>query len=139
MITSTDYPDYKVRHVYATRIPKMQRGELTDIIEKRPICSEFASSKPSVASIVGTASGYPHFVHRLALYCCVERISQNAVPVTQTVMKAIVSFFHIDTDISVKAIDWNIDHFTLVAALKQFNTEVEANFEQAAPVSGVGG
>jgi len=73
-----DYPEYKLRHYIAAKIPRMSASELEDIIDRRKNIYSIYFEPAIKSEIAKIASGYPSTAHTLALSACFGWLTLNA-------------------------------------------------------------
>ena len=129
LLTSQEYPQYKLRHFIAKKIPKMEIEELQDIIDKREELYGIKFEKDVRRWIAEISSGYPQYVHQLALYSCVYWLVDNVAEI----IEGILQFFGISLKSpTIENINMHIGSKNLFDAVKQFVDEFESNYSELA-------
>ena len=129
LLTSQEYPQYKLRHFIAKKIPKMETDELQDIIDKREKLYGIKFEKDVRRWIAEISSGYPQYVHQFALYSCLYWLADNLVEI----IKGILQIFGISIKSpTIENINMHIGSKNLIAAAKLFVDEFESNYSEAA-------
>ncbi len=133
LLTSKEYPQYKLRHFTAVRIPKMEFEELQDIMDKRDQLFGIKFEPEVKRWIVEISSGYPQYVHKFALNSSISWLSENIIPIGASIINFILSIFgKSSTTISVGSINMNISANNLTTAVKQFIKEFDENYPEVA-------
>jgi len=144
LLTSSEYPQYKLRHFIAERIPKMNFEELRDIIDKRKKLFNIKFELEVKDCIAQISSGYPSYVHMLAFRLCSNWLRDRILDVTTKLALPIIGipmgipriggvidrFFTPKTP-SIVRIGFNITTNNLVEVLQQFIAEFKANYPDA--------
>ena len=130
LLTTTNYPQYKLRHFTAERIPKMHFEELIDIINKREILFKIKFEPDVKNSIARISSGYPSYVHKLALYSCFKWILDYVVAVSLSILSLIPIIGEIFSSRKprIERVGFDIKTENLIGALRLFTAEFEKNY-----------
>ena len=133
LLTSQEYPQYKLRHFLAEKIPKMGFEELQGIIDKREQLFGIKIEPEVKRWIVEISCGYPQYVHKLALYSCFNWVSENIIKIGATILSIILSIFGKSSEpLPIEKINMNITTNNLAKAIKQFIEEFDANYPDIA-------
>lgn len=134
LLTSQEYPQYKMRHFIAEKIPKMGFKELQDIIDKREQLFGIKFEPEVKRWVAEISSGYPQYAHKLALYSCYSWVGENIIKIGESLINLIRSIFGISSKSpSIESINMNITPKNLAVAVKQFIEEFDANYTEVAP------
>ena len=131
LLTSPEYPQYKGRHFVATRIPRMNREELADIIYKRERLFHIKFAKQDVSELSRIAAGYPQFAHDLALSACMAWLVANFAAVfahwvDKFPLLGLVARPFLRS-VTVESIEWDITARDLNQAVTRLAKQFETN------------
>jgi AAA+ ATPase superfamily predicted ATPase len=135
LLTSEEYPQYKLRHFTAVKLPRMQVSEIRDIIDKRKTFGIQVGDeeKDSIAQI---ASGYPTYAHRLALNATFNCLRRNISEIVRIFLSSISIFgFKLsrlfrERKVDLKKIDIKVIADDLSESIMSFIREFNENYKK---------
>jgi len=129
LLTSPEYPQYKMRHFIAAEIPEMNMEELKDIVNKRQELFRIHFGEEEKEWIARISSGSPSVTHSLALWSILSWITRN-------VAKIVVNFLGLVPVVgvffapSIQAVNINIDRADLVSAVVNWIKIFHSSYKQ---------
>ena len=122
LLTSPEYPQYKMRHFIAAEIPEMNLEELKDIVNKRQDRFKIRFGEEEKEWIARISSGSPSVTHSLALGSTLSWITRKVVKVASnlliltanpTVANIVGTLF----GLNIQKVNINVERADLVSAV----------------------
>jgi hypothetical protein len=93
LLTSREYQQYKGRHFFAHRVPRMSGHELRDILDVREKRYRVKFDDDAKDTIATVAAGYPGVAHRLALLASRQWVTAAFLETTLSVASIVAPLF----------------------------------------------
>jgi Cdc6-like AAA superfamily ATPase len=120
LISSPEYDQYKGRHLFPRRVPRMPEAELRDILELRERAYAVKFDDDVKEAIVQIAGGYPGTAHRLALNAAQAWATRAFVGHAVGAVFALLRVFGVGTSVSIKKAGVHVDQQDLRLAVQRF-------------------
>jgi hypothetical protein len=120
LLSSREYEQYKGRHFFARRVPRMPEDELRDILERRERTYEVKFDEDVKTAIVSIASGYPGTAHRLALLAAQAWATRAFLGHAASALLAVLRVFGVGKALSVEKANVHVEQQDLRRAVERF-------------------
>ena len=120
LLSSREYEQYKGRHFFARRVPRMPENEVRDILELRERAYEVKFEDDVKAAICRIASGYPGTAHRLALLAAQAWATRAFLGHAVGALSAVLRFLGVSVSVSVEKAHVHVEQQDLRRAVERF-------------------